>query len=224
MFERFLGKKTSTSENVKRQEDAFTVIDPNIREGHAYLLVGGKTDDLLTNCDNCGGPYKGPCQPNCEFCSSQRKVFYADITNAQLVSEINSTNSKEISLLIPSGDSAEFDSYTSVDIVVAEEITSNEEFTANLIITKRFKSGSNANIGTLILVDDGEAVLEDDCEIDTLITGRNSSLKAGDYMTINKLLKSSALSYKTGMDFSINTTKIISTTEFLSEIVRSTRK
>lgn len=196
----------------------------NIENGHAYVLLGGREEDMLTACPGCGAPFKGPCQGNCEYCSAQRKVHYADITDASILSSAKE-KIENMSFILPGGDSAEFGYGAFVDKVVAEEVIADEQFEANLVITKKLVAGYHPMIETLILVDGGTADIDDQAEIGTLITGRNvGPVTLGFNTEIGRLLKTSGLRYKTGDQCKIGEVKVITQANFLEAIASAMHK
>ena len=199
--------------------------DYDIQSGHAYVLLGGKPEDIKEKCGSCGGPYLGPCQPHCQFCTTSRKVFYADITNADLLSSFEKGVIEDLSLVLPGGDSAEFGYKADVDQVIAEEVEVGENFTANLVITKKFRGDNDCEIETLILVDSGSAVLGDDSSIETLITGKNvGPVEFGSDCWVGNLLKTSTLKYKADDDFSVERTQTINRANFVEAISKAVRR
>lgn len=216
MLERLFGKRQQPE--VKPLKDPSNNEDYNIQAGHAYVILGGKTEDIRTTCESCGAGFKGPCQSGCEYCSSQRKVFYADITNADFRSIPTTEKVEEMSFLIPEGDSAEFDDSTSVDMVIADEVIVGMDFDSKLVVTKKFTGGLNTQISTLILVDDGSAEIDDDSWIGNLITGKKVSVKFGCDCSVDNLLKTSSLKYKADQGFNIGKTQIISPANFIQTI------
>lgn len=220
MFERFLGRKQKGVET-KTVVPASKIENFNIQDGHAYVLLGGVAEDIKTSCSECGAGYKGPCQGSCEYCLTQRKVFYADITNADFQSISSSDEIKDMAFIIPDGDSAEFGYNTNIDMVIAEEVTVDEEFNAKLVVTKKFTGGYNAQIKTLILIDEGSASFDEESWVGTLITGKKTSIKFGYNCRVDTLLKTSSLKYKADEEFSIGKTQIISPENFIQAISKA---
>lgn len=224
MLDRLLGRRNEKIQKSTTVDSSREVVKQKnyyIQPGHAYLLIGGAQADIDTNCGSCGAGYLGPCQGSCEYCNSQRKVFYADMTDSQVINSIPETDLQKLTFYIPEGDSADFGYSTDVDVIVAEEVSTRDQFYANLVITKNFKGAYNSEIRTLILVDGGSATLYDNNWIGTLITGQNVSVKFGNNAQIEKLLKSSTLKLKAGEEFNIIETKIISTKSFAQEISKA---
>lgn len=196
----------------------------NLQEGHAYVLLGGAEKEILTACPGCGAPFKGPCQGSCEYCSTHRKVHYADITDISILS-VSKDSVENLSFVLPGGDEAEFGYGASVDMVVAEKVTAGEQFRANLVVTKRFDAGYHPNVGTLILVDKGSALIDDQAEIGTLITGKDvGPVEIGFNANIDRLFKTSGLRYKTGDDCYIGEVKIITQDNFIEAISQALQR
>ncbi len=196
----------------------------DIQNGHAYVLLGGSAEEIQDSCGGCGAPYKGPCQSSCEYCSTTRKVHYTDITDASFPA-FSKEDVTDLSFVLPGGDSAEFGYNTYADMVVAEKVTAQDDFSANLVIAKEFIAGLDAEVDTLIIVDGGSAELSSDSTIGTLITGKDVGLiEFGYHCTVDLLLKTSGLKYKAKDDFSVGKVQIISQANFIKAISEALRK
>lgn len=219
------GQNPAPETQQQRKPESNVAEDYNIQSGHAYVLIGGKPEDVKESCGSCGAPYLGPCQSHCRYCTTGRKVFYADITNTDHLSSFEKDTVEDLSLILPGGDSAEFGCSAEVDQVIAEEVEAGENFAANLVIAKKFRGDYSSDIGTLILVDNGSVVLGDQSCVGTLITGKNvGPVEFGYNCEVGNLLKTSTLKYKADDGFSVERTQTINRANFIEAISKSIRK
>ena len=219
MLERLFGKKQDKVP--ERQTTIAKIENFNIQEGHAYILLGGKDEKILTNCVACGAPYKGPCQPSCEFCATTRSTYYIDISNTKGLSSIpESAKNKDYSFILPEGSSAEFGDYASVDAIIAENVEAGDEFSPYLVIAKIFRCLDSCDIETLIIADNGSAKIGNDASIQTLITGKNvGPIIFEDNCYVGEMLFTThGIKYKAGDELRIDTQKTITYEEFLRRL------
>lgn len=226
MLERLFGRKKGVSQSTPKEEYQPAKFEGyNLEPGHAYILLGGDPDRLRAECGGCGAPYKGPCQPACEYCSTHRLSYYVDVTDIRGLNSIpEESKNEDISFILPEGGLAKFEDYAKMDRVISSEVQAGFEFKGGIVITKKFKGEDYTEIGTLIIADGGSAVLGFETKIGKFIVGRGVTFVTDDYTSIQEFMTASNdTKYKMGFETKIGSHKSISPEEFVNQVVKASQ-
>lgn len=191
--------------------------DFDIKSGRAYILLGGKPEEILTSCGACAAPFSGPCQSKCAYCGISRKVHYLDVTKTDVLSSIpEATLEKEASLILPETDEiVEIGPWSKVDSVIAREVSAEEGFRARCVVAQKIKIRPESYLGMVIVTENGQASFGDEVGIRTLITAKNTGpITFGNDCYVSEFLNGGS-SYSCGEDFRLGKTRRITYSEFL---------
>lgn len=184
--------------------------------GKAYLLLGGETKDILTNCAQCGAPFFGPCQQACLNCETSRKVFYADVTNVTLIEPTAQANIS--SFVLPNDDVVEIGQHSQSRELIAAKINIGPSCSVDLLVGTHITTGNSARLGTVIVADNGIAEFGERTRIGRLIVGKNSAAKFGFRSQVTDILTFGNFTLKTDDEF-WNGNRRLANYKELSEII-----
>lgn len=190
------GKETDPS------HDSVNEIKYGFRAGRAYMLIGGKPEDILTTCDSCRAPYAGQCQEACLYCGKARKTFYVDVTNIKLVESVGLERMADVtSFVLPNKDVIQIGDQSWMAEAVAEKILIGYNCKAGLLVGNIIESDKYGSFGTVVISDNGEGSFKSEARIQTLVTGSDVKLKFGQQCIVNNLLTMGNASIDAGYNF-----------------------
>lgn len=174
----------------------------DFQAGKAYMLIGGNTEDIVTSCDGCGGPYYGQCQGACPHCEKERKVFYADVTDVKLIEKLGPERMKDTtSFILPNNDTIKVGAESFMVEAVAHKILVGYNGGSNLLVGNQIGAEKYGKFDTVVISDDGKGVFKDEAQIRTLAVGKNVSLTFGYNCKVGQLLTMGNVNIETGEYF-----------------------
>jgi len=228
MFKRIFGQPTQGERDTRTQIRTLhgETAEFGFKPERAYLLLGGKQEDFLTNCPSCGAPFHGPTQSVCIYCQSQRKVYYADVTNVDLLSQLSKKEVEEGILVLPGNEKVFLGKNAVVAMVVAQEVYSDGGLSATTLVSSKLEIKSGfwsadyyPSIGTAVIVDGGHARFGFATKIETLIIGREvGPLVFGEKCKIENLLSVGSFSYNSGSNLYIRNSSRIPYQDYLRRV------